>query len=121
MKECSICYETKLQKFLPCGHSTCHECFEKLKCHTCPYCREPFRENPHTFENENELENNIEYWLDYDSREWTVYSRINRHGTEHITVFRNGEIPRSWRNSGTVVKPRRNLRNRLKRAGRLRY
>ena len=118
MKECAICYETKLEKFLPCGHSTCHECFEKLKGHTCPYCRAPFRSPPNTFE--NELENDIEYWLDYDQREWTVYSRVNRFGTERIMVYRNGEIPESWRNTATVVKTRRRTRCRLRRAARSR-
>ena len=121
MKECGICYETRLEKFLPCGHSTCHECYEHLQGHTCPYCRVPFRSPPDTFETQQQqLEQDIEYWLDYDRREWTVYSRVNRFGTERIMVYRNGEIPLSWRNSGTIVKTTRRTRNRLRRARRVR-
>ena len=120
MKECGICYETKLEKFFPCGHSACHECFESIQGHTCPYCREPFRSPPDTFETQQQLEDDIEFWLDYDRREWTVYSRVNRFGTERIMVYRNGEIPITWRNSGTLVKPTRRTRNRLRRARRVR-
>ncbi len=119
MKECGICYETKLEKVLPCGHSTCHECYDQLQGHTCPYCRTPFRSPSNTFETQAQLENDIEFWLNYDRREWTVYSRVTRFGTENITVYRNDEIPLSWRNNGTVVKTTRRTRNRLRRARRM--
>ena len=118
MKECGICYETKLEKFFPCGHSACHECYESIQGHTCPYCRTPFRSPPNTFELQNQLERDIEFWLDYDRSEWNVYSRVNRFGTERIMVYRIGEIPLSWRNSATIVKTTRRTRNRLRRARR---
>tara|TARA_R110002096_G_scaffold351901_1_gene544923 strand:+ start:128 stop:487 length:360 start_codon:yes stop_codon:yes gene_type:complete len=117
MKECVICYETKLEKFLPCGHSTCHDCFDKLNSNTCPYCRAPFREPTQAQINQEQYENDIEYWLDYDNRDWSVMSRYTRHGTEIIRVFRNGEVPQSWRNDPltTMVKNRRFRRRRLRR------
>ena len=115
MKECGICYETKLEKVLPCGHSTCHECFDNLRGHTCPYCRAPFREP--TVDPVDRIESNIEYWLDYDPSNWSVYSRFTRYGTEVISVYRNEEIPRSWRNESinTAIKHRRFRRRRFRR------
>ena len=113
MKECGICYETKLQRFLPCKHSVCHDCYDQLQGDNCPYCRQPFRKKeypPGTFD--------PEYWLDYhDTSQWTVYSRFMRNGMEIIRVFRNGQVPESWRNDAmaTVVKNRRFRRRRLRR------
>ena len=113
MRECGICYETRLERLLPCGHSVCHDCFDQLQGHTCPYCRAPFREDPNIFENNRTVD--PEYWLDYDNREWSVYSRYTRSGNEVIRIFRNGEIPQSWRNDprATVIK-RRRFRRRMR-------
>lgn len=116
MRECGICYETKLERLLPCGHSTCHECYDSLRGNTCPYCRTPFREPTLTQQIEENM-NDIEFWLQYNPEEWSVYSRYNRSGTETITVFRNGEIPQSWRNDprATIIRRRRFRRRRLRR------
>jgi len=45
MKECNICYETKVEKILPCSHSVCIDCYDRLQGDNCPYCRQPFRES----------------------------------------------------------------------------
>ena len=105
MKECGICYEVKLPRFFPCNHSVCHTCYEQLRGDNCPFCRTPFRETPRIGQEYAEPE----YWLDYDRNEWTVMSRFLRTGNEEIRVFRNTEIPESWRNNSltTVVKRRR--------------
>ena len=70
MRECGICYETKLEKVLPCGHSTCHDCHDRLNGHTCPFCRAPFREP--RIDPVDRIENDIEYWLNYDPNNWSV-------------------------------------------------
>jgi hypothetical protein len=115
MLECGICYETKLEKVLPCGHSTCHDCYEKLRGNTCPFCRAVFREP--VIEPETQIENDIEYWLNYDNSVWSVFSRYTRQGTEIIRVFRNEEVPQSWRNDPltTMVRNRRFRRRRFRR------
>lgn len=108
MKECGICYETKIEKFLPCGHSTCHECYEHLTGYTCPYCRAPFREPP--VPQIDNLNGDLDYWIDYaNNSNWSVYSHVTRYGTEIIRVYNNSQIPSSWRNNSLriTVKPRR--------------
>lgn len=37
--ECGICYETKLNIDLYCGHCYCIDCYSKLYKNPCPYCR----------------------------------------------------------------------------------
>ena len=37
--ECGICYETKLNIDLNCGHCCCLDCYPKLYLKPCPYCR----------------------------------------------------------------------------------
>lgn len=37
--ECGICYETKLNIDLNCGHCCCLDCYPKLYSKPCPYCR----------------------------------------------------------------------------------
>ena len=37
--ECGICYETKLNIDLNCGHCCCIDCYPKLYSNPCPYCR----------------------------------------------------------------------------------
>jgi TPR repeat protein len=37
--ECGICYETKLNIDLNCGHCCCVDCYPKLHLKPCPYCR----------------------------------------------------------------------------------
>lgn len=37
--ECGICYETKLNIDLYCGHCCCVDCYPKLYRNPCPYCR----------------------------------------------------------------------------------
>lgn len=45
---CTICYENYNQltlkpvSLVPCGHSVCSKCVEKLEKKTCPTCKEPF-------------------------------------------------------------------------------
>lgn len=118
MKECKICYEIKLEKFLPCSHSVCHECYDKLQGNNCPYCRQPFRNNSsNDFFNNNNNDftinpydnNDPDYWMDYQRNGWVVYSRYLRSGNEIIRVFRQNNVPASWRNDDltTVVKRRR--------------
>ena len=114
MRECGICYETKLQRFLPCNHSVCYDCYERLEGYTCPYCRAPFREPPQfSIINENDPDN----WLDYNPSEYVTYSRYLRNGNEIIRVFRRNEVPSSWRNDDltTVVRRRKLRRNRFRR------
>jgi len=110
MTECGVCYETRPPRYLPCNHSVCHSCYNSLLGDTCPFCRSPFRETPQPRTEYTEPE----YWLDYDREQWTVMSRFTRSGNETIRVFRNGQIPDSWRNDSmtTVVKRRRRRLNR---------
>lgn len=115
MRECGICYETSMPRFLPCNHSVCHSCYDRLQGDTCPFCRTPFR---NTTRPDEIVHQDPEYWLDYDAGEWTVMSRfLRRTGNEVIRVFRNSEVPESWRNDSltTVVKRRRKIRRRLRR------
>ena len=114
MQECGVCYETNLPRFLPCGHSVCHSCYDQLVGDNCPFCRAPFRNTTPV----TSVYSEPEYWLDYDRNEWTVMSRfLRRTGNEVIRVFRNSEVPESWRNDSltTVVKRRRKIRRRLPR------
>jgi len=37
--ECGICYDTKLNIDLNCGHCCCVDCYPKLYSKPCPYCR----------------------------------------------------------------------------------
>jgi hypothetical protein len=114
MRECGVCYETSNPRFFPCNHSVCHSCYDRLIGDNCPFCRAPFRQTTTPVES---VYNDPEYWLDYDRSEWTVMSRFLRSGSEVIRVFRNNEVPDSWRNDSltTVVKRRRRLRGRLRR------
>ena len=113
MKECNICYEIKLEKFLPCNHSVCHDCYDKLQGDNCPYCRHPFRQSRNNFfENQNQEDEmlvNPEFWLSHDNENWVTYSRYLRNGNEIIRVFRRTEVPETWRNDDltTVVRNRR--------------
>lgn len=115
MRECGICYETKHQRILPCGHGVCHTCYDCLQSDTCPFCRHPFREPSNSFLEDDT--NDPEYWRDYGPGDWTVMSRYLRSGTEIIRVFRNGQVPTSWRNDAmtTVVRRRRLRRRRARR------
>mgnify|MGYP003636932420 FL=1 len=61
------------------------------------------------------MENDPEYWLEYDNREWVTYSRFLRNGTEIIRVFRKSEIPDSWRNDDLSIVLKR-TRQRKRRA-----
>ena len=115
MRECGICYETRLPRFLPCNHSVCHSCYDQLIGDNCPFCRTPFRNLNRRQESEYA---EPEYWLDYDRQNWTVMSRFLRSGNEVIRVFRNNEVPESWRNDSTttvVKRRRRRLNRRLRR------
>ena len=82
MKECGVCYEIKLQKYFPCSHSV----FQRGIEYSDP-----------------------EYWRDYQRGDWVTYSRYLRNGNEIIRVFRNTEVPESWRNDEmtTIVRKRR--------------
>ena len=114
MTECGVCYEIHPQRTLPCNHSVCHSCYDQLRGDTCPFCRAPFRSTPPPRQEYADPE----YWLDYDRDQWTVMSRFFRNtGNEVIRVFRNTEVPDSWRNDSltTVVKRRRRIRRRLRR------
>lgn len=112
MKECGICYETRLQRFLPCGHSVCHTCYENLQGDNCPYCRKQFRTTSSTQENRDP-----DYWMDYQRPEWIVFSRYHRSGEETIHIFRSNNVPDSIRrdNNTTVVRSKRFRRRRLRR------
>lgn len=110
MKECGVCYEIKLERFLPCSHSVCHECYEKLQGDNCPYCRQPFREpTVNSFFQRNNEYSDPDYWLDYQRDGWVAYSRYLRSGNEVIRVFRRTEVPESWRNDEmtTIIRKRR--------------
>ena len=38
--ECSICLDKKLNRvFIPCGHTTCETCAERLVGKACPMCK----------------------------------------------------------------------------------
>lgn len=41
---CIVCYEKEANKFLPCAHKLCEECYEKIKeiNSLCPICREKY-------------------------------------------------------------------------------
>jgi hypothetical protein len=39
IRECGICYETKLNINLYCGHCFCISCYPKLYKNPCPICR----------------------------------------------------------------------------------
>lgn len=118
MKECSICYEVKMEKFLPCSHSVCHDCYDRLQGDNCPYCRKPFRQSTNNFFTNRENEMDPEYWLNYDDR-WVTYSRYLRNGNEVIRVFRRSEVPESWRNDDLTTIVRNKRVRRLKRIRRL--
>ena len=110
MKECGVCYEIKLQKYFPCSHSVCHECYEKLQGDNCPFCRQQFREpTVNSFFQRGTEYSDPEYWRDYQRGDWVAYSRYLRNGNEIIRVFRNTEVPESWRNDEmtTIVRKRR--------------
>ena len=116
MTECGVCYETHPPRFLPCNHSVCLSCYDSLQGDTCPFCRAPFRQTPPP--QPRTVLVDPDYWLDYDRNQWTVMSRFTRSGNETIRVFRNGEIPESWRNdsmSAVVKRRRRRLNRRLRR------
>ena len=117
MDECGVCYETRNQRFFPCNHSVCHSCYDQLIGDNCPFCRTPFRQSAPPVPAPNSVYADPEYWLDYDRNQWTVMSRFLRTGNEIIRVFRNNQVPESWRNDSltTVVQRRRRLRGRLRR------
>ena len=113
--ECQICYETIQQKedikWLPCSHSLCVDCFHRLNDDRCPYCRKEFMEIIHVKEKEN-IE--PEDWLYLDYKEWVVYSKYSRNGTEIIYTCRQSEEPAEWRNDVmmTKIKRRRQRKNK---------
>lgn len=114
MEECEICYEEMKNKtFLPCHHFLCNECYQKIS-NTCPFCRQPIIEKIIKEEKEEAMENDPDYWLEHDSREWVTYSRFMRNGNEIIRTFRRSEVPTGWRNDDmtTVIKRRRQRKRR---------
>ena len=122
MHECGICYETKPPKFFPCNHSVCNDCYNSLLGDNCPFCRTPFRQptNNRLFDDDDD-ENlfNVEFWREYENnQDWSVLSRVLRSGTEIINVFRNNNVPQTWRNDSvarvTTTRRGRRLRRRLR-------
>lgn len=115
MSECEICYEEKNEKiYLRCSHSLCNTCYDRIE-NNCPFCREPIVEKILEEKKLEAMENDPEYWLEYDNREWVTYSRFLRNGTEIIRVFRKSEIPDSWRNDDLSIVLKR-TRQRKRRA-----
>ncbi len=50
-KKCDICFDNKSEDefgFLPCSHSFCSCCLDKLRQSICPMCRNPFSEYTQT-------------------------------------------------------------------------
>lgn len=39
--ECGICYDEKVNIDLHCGHCVCTDCYKRLLCKECPFCRTP--------------------------------------------------------------------------------
>lgn len=39
--ECGICYDEKVNIDLHCGHCVCADCYKRLLCKECPFCRTP--------------------------------------------------------------------------------
>jgi tetratricopeptide (TPR) repeat protein len=39
IEECNICYDTKLNIDIHCGHTMCGDCYSKLYTKDCPFCR----------------------------------------------------------------------------------
>ena len=116
-EECGICYEDIKNKiFLQCKHYMCQSCYEKIS-DTCPFCRQPITAKIEAEHKIDLMENDPEYWLGYDNREWVTYSRFLRNGNEIIQTFRNSEIPDTWRNNDmiTVIKRRRQRNKRRNR------
>lgn len=107
MPECEICYEKKDKLFLPCSHSLCIECYEKISI-TCPFCRHPIIAKIEIEKEIEYMESDPDYWLEYDPREWVTYSRILSSGIEIIRTFRRSEIPRTWRNDDLTIALKRN-------------
>ena len=42
MEDCTICFNNKSNKMLPCSHSFCSNCCVRLNAPVCPYCRQVF-------------------------------------------------------------------------------
>jgi hypothetical protein len=42
MEDCTICFNNKSNKVLPCSHSLCSNCCVRLNVSICPYCRQVF-------------------------------------------------------------------------------
>lgn len=121
MNECGICYENRTQRFLPCNHSVCHSCYDQLQGDNCPFCRTPFRQptGQNLYDDEDETLLNLEFWRNYEeNQDWSVLSRVLRTGTEVINVFRNNQVPTTWRNDSvatvTTTRRGRRLRRRLR-------
>jgi len=113
MVECEICYETVSGKiFLPCSHSLCKDCFDKIP-DKCPFCRQPIREEPEKQKEEILLDYHPEMWLYYDENSWVTYSKFLSNGSEIIRTFKSTEVPISWRNDdmSTVIKRKRKRKN----------
>jgi hypothetical protein len=116
MEECGICYEEKNEYFkLSCSHKLCTDCYDRIS-NTCPFCRHPIKAKIEEEINEFIYDDDPEYWLEYDQREWVTYSRFMRNGNEIIRTFRRSEVPDDWRNDDLtmVLKRRRQRRRRMK-------
>jgi len=117
MEKCDICYdEIEKKVHLPCSHYLCNICYEKIS-NTCPFCRHPLIDKIKEEKKIEIMDNDPDYWLEFDNREWITYSRFLRNGNEVIRSFRTSDVPDDWRNNDmtTIVKRKRQRKQRRRR------